>query len=65
MTANEKEFYRSELIRLMEYVKISKCANYCNISQSNLSWFLKGRDELLSLDKLRRLYDFIYNDMLK
>lgn len=64
MNGRKKEFYRSEFLRLMYYVKMSNVCKALDISQSNFSWFLKGRDERLSVDKLEQMYDFIFNEML-
>lgn len=54
-----KQHYRNVLLRMKEYVKITNFCRLCGISQSNLSWFLNGRDECISIDKLRFLIDTI------
>lgn len=50
-----KQLYRLELLRMMDIVKVTKFCKPLGISQSNLSYFLKGRDERMSIEKLELL----------
>lgn len=56
-----KSEYRDTILRMMDYVKVTKFCKPCGISQSALSYFLKGRDELLSVQKLEFFVKYIRN----
>ena len=58
-----KSEYREIILRMMKYVKVTKFCNSCSVSQSALSYFLKGRDELLSLDKLESFVNTIRDEL--
>lgn len=58
-----KHHYRDELLRMMNYVKITKFCSILGISQSNLSWFLKGRDERMSIYNLELLISTIKSEL--
>lgn len=60
----DKEFYRSEFQKMLPFVKMSACCREVGITQSNFNWFIHGRDERLSVDKCKKLYDFIKCNIL-
>lgn len=57
----DKNYYRSEFNRLIKFVKMSAICRELNIPHSNFNWFLHGRDERLSIEKCKQIYDFISN----
>lgn len=60
-----KADYREYLLCVKRFVKLSQVCNVCNVSRSNLSWFMAGRDELISIEKLEMMVNFIENEMLE
>ncbi|MEG0094176.1 MAG: hypothetical protein RR673_08790 [Erysipelotrichaceae bacterium] len=57
---SNKEFYRSELLRISPYIKLTTCYKEVGISLSAMSKFLNhNRDELVSVDKLEQLFSYI------
>lgn len=58
-----KSEYRNTILRMMKYVKVTKFCNSLGIATSNLSYFLKGRDERMSIDKLELLVNTIRSEL--
>ena len=58
-----KSEYRDLILRMMNFIKVTKFCNPLGISQSNLSYFLKGRDERMSIDKLELLVNTIRSEL--
>lgn len=58
-----KSEYRCTILRMMEYVKVTKFCSSLGIATSNLSYFLKGRDERMSIDKLELLVNTIRSEL--
>lgn len=58
-----KSEYRETILRMMEYVKVTKFCKRCGIAQSALSYFLKGRDELISIKRLDNLVNTIRSEL--
>ncbi|MEG0408845.1 MAG: hypothetical protein RR623_08235 [Bacilli bacterium] len=58
--SSNKEVYRSELLRISNVVKISNICKEVGISQSAMSKFLNhNRDELISIEKLQKFFDYL------
>lgn len=57
----DKFAYRASLNECKKYLKLTKFANEVGVSNSSLSYFLKGSqyDHLLSIDKLETLCNHI------
>jgi len=51
-----KVTYLYELLRLKKYMKLSIFAKEAGISQSNLSHFMGGRLDIISLNKLELMF---------
>lgn len=59
-TRSVKEQYRSDILRISQYVKISVICKEVGISYSAMNKFLNhDRDELISLNKLQSFMSFL------
>lgn len=55
----DKSYYRTSLNEYSKYLKLTNFCTDCNISLSNFSKFMKGYDDMLSIQKLDILCGYI------
>lgn len=59
----KKSEYRDFFTGCKAFLKLGYFAEQCNIQKSRLSAFMSGYDYALSIDKLKMLYDCIFEEL--